>query len=79
VYQTAAKRTADAGRGSATAPTGDHGVVFEFLGSGTFNAQNSPVGFNMETSPNPSIPIAVQNLSGSTAAITVTIVYLGIE
>ncbi len=79
VYQTAAKRTSDAGRSSATAPTGNHGVVFEFLGSGTFAAQNSPVGFNLESVPTSAIPISVQNLSGSTTTITVTIIYLAIE
>lgn len=74
VYATVAQRTADASRG-AVAPTGDHGVMFEYTSTGaeTFTIAPAITCANFESSVN--APILIDNTGGSTATITVTFTY----
>lgn len=82
VYTTAAKRTADASRPIGTDPTGDHGVVLDFVTTGSLLAADlSPTvdGWQNESTPGSSVPIAVQNLSGATDTVAVTFTYIQTE
>jgi hypothetical protein len=84
LYDRAAKQTADLSRAIGSPPMGDHGLTYEFVGTVTpslLGMDSSPqaVGSSMETSPSTSIPITVDNLSGSSVAITVTFVYMAME
>lgn len=82
VYATAAQRTADAARPIGTDPTGDHGLMFEFVGTDLLLAATlTPFadGASMEAVPSVNIPIAVTNMSGLTDTIQVTFTYLRTE
>lgn len=82
VYTTAAKRTADATREIGTDPEGDHGVVLDLVTTADLLAADlSPTvdGWNNETAPSTSIPIAVQNLSGATDTVSVTFTFIRTE
>ena len=79
IYTTAAARTADSSRAEGSDPAWNAGVVADFvLGSADFSGALSPAvdGVNLEATPSSAIPIAVTNRSTSSAAITVTLVYL---
>lgn len=86
VYASSADATADAARAIGTDPTGDHGVMLDFvmpaLGSGTSDLtwRLSPVvdGASMEVVPSRAIPIRVTNMEG-TGAVTVAVVYVRTE
>lgn len=72
LYTSTAKRDADLTRPIGTDPTGDHGLMFEFISTTELlNADLSPVvdGF-AETA---AIPYSITNLSGATQTITVTL------
>lgn len=73
-YRTPQARDADAARGAGTAPTGDHGLIFE---QATSAAQLSvPLGMHgwTETAPpTPHVPVLIQNAGTQAAAITVTV------
>ncbi len=78
-YTNSIARTADATRLIGVSPTGEHGLVADFLlesGNLIWDAAPIPVGTNLEAVRSTGIPIAVQNRSGSAAAITVTVTYL---
>lgn len=79
LYDRAAKQTADATRQIGSVPTGDHGVVCDFVcttGLLTVNATPPIIGSSMETTPSTSIPITVDNLSGATSTgISVTLIF----
>ena len=78
VYTTAAKRTADAARAVGTDPTGDHGLIFEFVATEDLLAADlSPLvdGFCASSS----VPVAIQNLSGGADTIAVTFTYVQTE
>ena len=79
VYTTAAKRTADAGRAVGTDPTGDHGVVLDYVTTASLLAADlSPAvdGANLEAIPTADIPIAVENRDSGAGVVTVTFTYL---
>jgi hypothetical protein len=82
LYDRAAKQTADASRAVGTSPTGDSGVVFDYVTTaGVLSADLTPqvIGSSMESSPSSSIPLTVDNLSGSTGTVTVTFTYAVLE
>lgn len=82
LYDRAAKQTADASRTIGTQPSGDHGLDFEFVGTSTLLSLDvSPpvVASSMETTPSTSIPLTVDNLSGSTSTVTVTLTFVAME
>lgn len=81
LYTTAAKRTADAARAIGVDPTGDHGVVLDYVTTASVLAADlSPVpgGANLETSPSSSISLAITN-QGTTGTVTVTFTFLADE
>lgn len=82
LYVNAAARTADAARLSGTDPTPDIGVIAEVI----TNAANQTVymtpvvvGYVDETPASSNIAVAITNLSGSAAAITVNLTLLQTE
>jgi hypothetical protein len=82
LYSTTAKRDADISRPIGTDPTGDHGVMLEFVSTeGLLTADLSPVvdGFDGKATPDGAIPISVTNTGAGTVAITVDLLYLRSE
>ena len=81
VYTDAASRTADASRTETTDPAVDSGVVAEVITTGAQTVAMAPatIGYNNESSPTTTIPIAVTNKSGSTGTVTVTLTILQLE
>jgi hypothetical protein len=81
LYSDTASRTADATRDILTDPAPGSGVLAEFITSGSQTVIVTPavLGFNGESSPTTSIPVAVTNKSGSTTTITVTLTLLQLE
>ena len=81
IYSDTAARTADASRTQGTDPSDGSGVIAEFIatasGSTTFKITPSIMGWldNSETE----VPVAIQNNSGSTGTVTVTIDVLKLE
>tara|TARA_R110000868_G_scaffold30953_8_gene113925 strand:+ start:13654 stop:15864 length:2211 start_codon:yes stop_codon:yes gene_type:complete len=79
LYTDTAARTADAGRVITSDPALDAGVISEIISTGNETVKMSPgvVGWldNSETV----IPIKIQNLSGGTASIQVTLTYVQLE
>lgn len=72
LYTSQAKRDADLSRPSGTDPTGDHGLVLEFISSALLLAADmSPVvdGFSATST----IYYSLTNLSGATQTITATL------
>lgn len=82
IYATVAQRTADAGRAVGTDPTGNHGLLFEFISStGNLASGLTPAVdcYNLESTPVVTNAIAIQNLSGAAATITTSFIYLTTE
>jgi hypothetical protein len=79
LYQTTAQLLTDANRASTVAPTGNHGLIFESIGSGLIPTQFSVVGANKESTPIADIPISITNQSGGSAIITVTANFTALE
>lgn len=81
VYTSTAARTADASRPSYQDPLPGSGVIAEviFAASGTQVITPSLLGFNDEATPTTDIYLKVENQSGATAAITVTLKLLQLE
>jgi hypothetical protein len=82
LYDRASKQAADATRAIGNRPTGDHGLMFEFVGSPTLlSCDVSPpaIGSSMETTPTVTIPLTVDNLSATSGAITVTMLFFAQE
>ncbi len=82
LYATAAQQAADLTRPVGADPTGDHGLIFEFVSTDSLlSAVLSPMvdGANMESTATPDIPITVANRSGVTDTIQVTFTYVGTE
>ena len=72
LYTSIAKRDADLTRSIGTDPTGNHGLMFEFISTANLlSADLSPVvdGF----ADTAAIPYSITNLSGATQTITVTL------
>lgn len=79
LYQTDAQRLSDKARSVSTAPTGQHGLIFEAIAAGLVQAQFGVLGSNQETPSSENIPISVVNQSGSAASITVTAIFTALE
>jgi hypothetical protein len=82
LYDRAAKQTADVNRPVGNVPTGDHGVICDFVGTPALlsvNATPPIIGSSMEATPSTSIPITVNNLSGAVATISVALEYFAEE
>jgi len=81
IYTDGASRTADASRAQTSDPSPGSGVIAEVITSGAQTIVVGPgtIGFNNESSPTTNIELAVTNLSGSTATVTVTLTILKIE
>ena len=81
LYVSAAARTADVSRAQGTDPAYDAGVVTEIITTGSSTVIMAPAvhGFNDESPVTTNIPVAVTNLSGSSATITVTLTLLQVE
>lgn len=72
LYTATAKRDADVGRAVGTDPTGNHGLMFEFISAtGLLSADLSPlVDAFSDTS---AVAYSITNLSGATQTISVTL------
>ena len=81
LYVSNATRTADASRAQGIDPSYDAGVIAEVITTGSQTVILAPAvfGFNDEATPTTNIPVAVTNLSGSAATITVTLTLLQAE
>ena len=81
IYSDDASRTADASRTSNTDPAPGAGIIAEVITTSAQTILISPgsYGFNNESTPTTTIPINITNLSGSAAAITVTLTVLQLE
>lgn len=82
LYSTTAYRSADALRNPGTDPIGEHGVTLDVVTTAdnlSLDMTRNPPGSNLEAVPSNEIPVAIANLSASSAAVTVTIVYLPTE
>jgi hypothetical protein len=82
IYTDTASRTADASRAEGVDPTPGSGVIAEVITTAapqTILISPGTIGFNNESSPTTSIPIAVTNKSGTTRTITVTLTVLQLE
>lgn len=79
IHTTAAKQAADAARPAGTAPTGDHGVMLDYVTTSTvLSADLSPVvdGFDGTTPPTGAVPLTVDNLDTTATPITVTLTWV---
>jgi hypothetical protein len=81
VYANNVSRTFDASRAINVAPAAGSGLIAEIVTSGAATTMISPaaLGYNNETVPTTTIPIAVTNLSGISTTITVTLTILQLE
>ncbi|POH63643.1 MULTISPECIES: hypothetical protein [Cryobacterium] len=82
LYATVAQQAADAARAIGTDPTGNHGLMLEYVSTaGVLAATLSPAvdGTNLEATPSTAIPISIQNLSGGASTVTASFVFLGTE
>ena len=82
LYTTIPQRDADASRPIGTDPTGNHGVILDYVTTtGTLQSHLSPMvdGANMESTPTTAIPLTITNLSGSATAVDTQFTYLATE
>jgi hypothetical protein len=81
VYTSDAARTADSSRNVSTDPLPGSGVIAEVITNGAVTQKITPgaLGFNDESPVTTDIYLKVQNLSGATASITVTLTLLNLE
>lgn len=81
IYTSQADRTNDAGRVQGADPDYDGGVIAEVITNGADTITMAPavIGFNNETIPTDDIYMAVTNLSGNPASITVTLTVVQVE
>ena len=81
LYCDQASRTADESRPIYTDPLAGSGVIAEFITTGNQTIKVTPFifGGNMETTPTDDLYIRVTNLSGSTAAISVSALLTRLE
>jgi hypothetical protein len=82
LYTTSAKRDADITRAVGTSPTGDHGLMLEFVTAASLlSADLSPTvdGFDGKITPDGAIPITVTNQDTATGTVTVTFTYIRTE
>lgn len=82
IYTNVAARTADSSRTQGTDPTPDVGIITEVITSSagqTVTLAPAVLGFNDESPVTTAVPVAVTNLSGSAATITVTLTLVQTE
>jgi hypothetical protein len=81
LYASTAAQTADAGRALGTSPAAGIGVLGEFQFTGAATIPCSPVAIlaNDETSPVRTLYYAVQNRSGSTSTVALTLNVIPLE
>lgn len=81
VYTSTAARTADASRTVNTDPLPGSGVIAEVVTGAATTQKITPglLGFNDELTPTSDIYLKVENQSGSSAAITVTLSFVTLE
>jgi len=81
LYTDAASRTADAARGQFQTPTANSGLIAEaiFVSAGTVNYTPAVYGYNNESTPTTTAPIAVDNTGSSAQTINVSLTVLQLE
>ena len=81
IYSDVASRTSDSSRNQYTDPLPGSGVISEVITSGAQTLIMTPalIGYNNESTPTNSIPVAITNLSASTETITVNLTVLQLE
>lgn len=81
VYTDSASRTADAGRVQGVAPSTNSGVIAEavFTGENTVHFSPGLFGYNNESSPTTTIPVAVTNNTGAECDIAIELSILKLE
>lgn len=81
LYSTTAKRDADT-RPIGTVPTGNHGLMYEFVGSAALLTMDcSPMadGFDGKATPDGAIPYTITNLDSATGTVGVTLLWIRTE
>jgi hypothetical protein len=78
LYTTSAKRTADAARSVGTDPTGDHGLMFEFVATGAVDYDLSPL-VDGYCPTGTDVYYAIENRSGSTSTVEVILGWIRTE
>lgn len=81
LYNTAAARSADASRPAGTEAVHGVGLIAEliFTGAGTILMSPTAIGANLETVPVVAISYLIQNSSGATHTVTVTLTRIPLE
>jgi hypothetical protein len=81
LYTDTTSRTTDASRLQTTDPAPGSGVIAEVITSGASTQLITPgvMGFNNDGTPTDNVYLKVENQSGGTAAITVTLTYVKME
>jgi hypothetical protein len=81
IYATEAQQTADQSREIGIDPEGNHGIILDFVSEGAETRVLSPavMGASMETAPEATCSMWIQNLSGSVVDLEVTLTYLTLE
>lgn len=78
LYTSTAARTGDSSRPPGTDPTGDHGVILDFVTTADLDWGLSPT-VDGYLDAGADVPWAVTNTSGSTGAVTVTLTWVQTE
>jgi hypothetical protein len=80
IYTSTAKRDADVSRAVGTDPTGDHGLLLEWVSTASvLGADLSPLVDGFTADGSASVPYTVTNLSGSTGTVTTTLMWVRTE
>lgn len=80
LYTTTAARDADVARAVGTDPTGDHGVVLDIVFPAlVLSYDTSPVVDGWLPGTAGTVPITIDNLSGATSTVAVTLTYVRTE
>lgn len=79
LYTNTTKRTADAARAPGTDPTGDHGVMLDVVMTAGGTLTLSPLVDGYVDGGGTAVPYAIQNRSGSTSTVAVTLGYVRTE
>lgn len=82
LYDRASRATADVSRPIGALPSGDHGLILEYVTTAdVLSASLSPEvdGHSMEVPPTAAIPITLTNMTASSATVSVTLGFVGTE
>ena len=81
MYTTTAKQTADLSRAITTAPTGDHGLAFEFVATPTLLSSDivPAVDGYGRNAPYDIIPVTITNTDTTNQAISITLTWIRTE